>query len=357
MQILNFYQIILVSLFIFLAIVIVLGRSKKSKLLKKHPAPGKMVDIGGYRLYIHCQGDGGPSVILDSGQGEAGLSWLGIQEYIANITKVCVYDRAGLGWSDLSSKPRTARVMADELHQLLENAQIPKPYLLVGASLGGLNARVYAHLYPNEVAGLVLVDAAHEEQYLPEAIQKALKQMAGIMSVIAGFSTFMVKSGLASLFPKLLPLGGGISSTQAGQIDRVLRISKVEYLLASFAEIRDVRLSHAEVREMDIGNLGDLPIIVIRHGKTQKQMNADLTEAVEETNRRLQAKVAGQSPNTRLVVAEQSGHSIQADQPELIVQIVTQLVNEIRSNLADTIKLTDHPNGHKEESLKIISKG
>jgi hypothetical protein len=181
--------------------------------------------------------------------------------------------------------------------------------------------------------------------------------MAGMMSVIAGYSTFMVKSGLAALFPKLLPLGGVISSTQAGQIDRALRISKVDYLLASFAEIRDVSLSHAEVREMDIGNLGDILIVVIRHGKTQKQMNADLTEAVEDTNRRLQAKVAGQSPNTRLVVAEQSGHSIQVDQPELIVQIVRQLVKEIRGNLTNTQKRTGHTNGDKEELLTISSKG
>ena len=110
---------------------------------RRYPPIGKMVDIGGYSLHINYQGNKGPTVVLDSGQGCNSLDWALVQPSLAEFTRVCSYDRAGYGWSDESPKERSAGNMVDELHSLLHKADIPAPYILVGHSLGGVNVRLY----------------------------------------------------------------------------------------------------------------------------------------------------------------------------------------------------------------------
>jgi pimeloyl-ACP methyl ester carboxylesterase len=117
------------------------------------------VDVGGYRLHITCMGTGDPAVVIDAGAGNWSVSWVVIQRQLAGDTRVCKFDRAGLGWSDPSPRPRTAAVMADELHTLLHNAGELPPFVLVGHSLGGHNARMFADRYRDEVAALVLVES------------------------------------------------------------------------------------------------------------------------------------------------------------------------------------------------------
>ena len=125
---------------------------------KAYPPPGQMVDVGGYRLHINCTGEGSPTVVIESGWGDMSATWGWVQPEVAKTTRVCTYDRAGMGWSESSPQPRTAREFAKELHTLLEKANEPGPYVLVGHSMGGYTVRVYAHDYPAEVAGVVLID-------------------------------------------------------------------------------------------------------------------------------------------------------------------------------------------------------
>jgi pimeloyl-ACP methyl ester carboxylesterase len=129
-----------------------------------HPMPGELVDVGGYKMHIDCIGQGSPTVILDAGLGDSFVSWSKVQPRIAKFARACSYDRAGIGYSDPSPRPRTSKDFAEELHILLHNAGIPPPYLLVGHSMGGFDVRLYASLYPSEVAGMVLVDSSHPEQ-------------------------------------------------------------------------------------------------------------------------------------------------------------------------------------------------
>jgi pimeloyl-ACP methyl ester carboxylesterase len=144
-------SLLAVSIILFLT----LASRAKARLKKQYPPIGQMVDIGGYRLHMHVEGEGTPTVILDAGAGGIGLSWELVRPAIAKVTRVVTYDRAGLGWSDPSPKPRKADVtMAEELHTMLVNANIPAPYILVGHSLGGPVARQFAAKYTNEVAGL-----------------------------------------------------------------------------------------------------------------------------------------------------------------------------------------------------------
>ena len=126
--------------------------------------PGRLVDIGGHRLHIHCTGEGTPTIIFDSGVGGFSLEWSRIQSALAQRTRVCSYDRAGYGWSDPGPLPRTSERITRELHTLLLRAGVAGPYIIAGHSFGGYNAQLFASNYPNETAGLVLIDASHPEQ-------------------------------------------------------------------------------------------------------------------------------------------------------------------------------------------------
>ncbi|MDH5591351.1 MAG: alpha/beta hydrolase, partial [Gammaproteobacteria bacterium] len=120
--------------------------------------PGHRYDIGGYQLHIHCLGEGTPSIIIDTGLGDDSSDWLAILQQSAKITRTCVYDRPGYGWSDIGPKPRNSKRIAYELNLLLKQAQITPPYILVGHSFGGFNIRLFAESHPNKIAGLILVD-------------------------------------------------------------------------------------------------------------------------------------------------------------------------------------------------------
>jgi pimeloyl-ACP methyl ester carboxylesterase len=134
------------------------ARDRRSK-----PPSGRLVDVGGYRLHIMCAGEGSPAVVIIPALGGSVREWLDVQQRLAQETAVCVYDRAGLGWSDSPPRHRAARRMAEELHALVRDAGVAPPYVVAGHSLGGLIARVFARLYPEEVAGLALIEATHPE--------------------------------------------------------------------------------------------------------------------------------------------------------------------------------------------------
>jgi pimeloyl-ACP methyl ester carboxylesterase len=131
---------------------------------KKFSPPGMMVSVGDHHLHIVCMGTGGPAVILDAALGASHLSWSLVQPEVAKFAQVCAYDRAGCGWSEPGPCPRTIGRAVEELHMLLKNAELNPPFVLVGHSIGGLNVRLFAFRYPDEVAGLILVDPAHEDQ-------------------------------------------------------------------------------------------------------------------------------------------------------------------------------------------------
>ncbi len=127
--------------------------------VRAYPPLGQMVDVGGYRLHIHCTGTGSPTVVIDAGWGAWSLEWSRVQAEVAKTTQVCTYDRAGMGYSEAGPLPRNAEQIAKELHTLLVQANIAGPYVLVGHSMGGLPVQVFTHEYPTQVAGVVLIDS------------------------------------------------------------------------------------------------------------------------------------------------------------------------------------------------------
>jgi pimeloyl-ACP methyl ester carboxylesterase len=165
------------------------------------PPPGKLIDVGGYRLHINCSGEGGPTVVFDAGMGCNSLDWALVQPEVAKFARVCIYDRAGNGWSDESPLERTSQNIVDELHTLLKNSGEKGPYILVGYSFGGPNVRLYASKYPNDVAGVVLVDSSHEDQLqeMPDWPQSLFQRLL-IHPTVAPFLTSL---GITRIFINL----------------------------------------------------------------------------------------------------------------------------------------------------------
>lgn len=168
---------------------------------RNYPPPGQLVDVGGYRMHIFCMGEGSPTVILDSLFPGTVSNWGWVQPEIARTTRVCAYDRAGLGWSEPGPEPRTQQQAARELQILLTNGEISGPYLLVGHSLGGLTSRMYASMYPDQVAGMVLVEGTNPDSWIrrgqPEGVG-ADRNMLAMTPLLARLGIFRL--GLMRFF-------------------------------------------------------------------------------------------------------------------------------------------------------------
>ncbi|KRD45049.1 hypothetical protein ASE38_13690 [Cellulomonas sp. Root930] len=160
------------------------------------PMPGRSVDIGGRTLHLHCSGTGAPTVVLEGGLGEMSSSWSGIADDVSVTSRVCAYDRAGQGWSDDTESSRDALGIAADLHALLERSGEPGPYVLVGHSSGGLYAMTYAAEHPDDVAGMVLLDATN-----PYLLEASLAGRAGGGSGPLALLPSLARMGLAQLMP------------------------------------------------------------------------------------------------------------------------------------------------------------
>jgi pimeloyl-ACP methyl ester carboxylesterase len=160
---------------------------------------GRLVDIGGRRLYLECQGTPSPTVVFVSGLGDSGeTAWRTVWGQVARNARACVYDRAGLGRSDPNPMPATYQATDDDLHALLQRGHIPGTYVLVGHSLGGLLARLYAHQHPADVAGVVLVDATPVDWF--PTVQRLLP--AALLSLLThNPEGFDLRHGLTALTP------------------------------------------------------------------------------------------------------------------------------------------------------------
>jgi pimeloyl-ACP methyl ester carboxylesterase len=142
------------------------------------PAPGRLVDVGGWRLHLNCTGQAGgsqPTVILEAGIGDFSVEWSLVQPGVAKYARVCSYDRAGDGWSDLGPYPRTMHQLVYELHTLLDKGGVHQPFVLVGHSYGGWLVRLYAYTYPSEISGIVLIDAGASNPWRLQANGKLVR--------------------------------------------------------------------------------------------------------------------------------------------------------------------------------------
>ena len=226
---------------------------------RAYPPPGHLVNVGGYSLHINCVGEGSPTVILESALGAMSAHWVRVQQVVAETTRVCAYDRAGMGWSEPGPEPRDARQISSELHTLLKDADTEGPYVLVGHSYGGLYARMYAARYPNEVAGVVLVDSSHPEQFTRSPEGRAMyEQIRRLGAVIP----FLTRLGVTRLF-NVYPAHPDLPPQQRAQIEAFN--SSTRQVATTAAEFRATPETTAQVRST--GTPGDKPLAVISAGE------------------------------------------------------------------------------------------
>jgi len=283
------------------------------------PKGATLVDVGGYKLDLLCQGKtSGPTVILESGNGETRLTWARVQPKVARFARVCAYDRAGYAWSEASPKPRTVSVMVDELHALLEGAGIEGPVVLVGHSLGGVLARQYAARYPAQVSGVVLVDSAHEAQFqrLPESVRAATVSGLGQLEQ----AEQMIRLGLSAVVAKMVPLEPRLPAAIA-ELDHTLMVSGPEQVKATRGELEELMKGTTP----PVASLGALPMVVISRGMAQPGMDTDTSAQTERVWADLQLELTALSSRGRRVVALKSGHSVQLDQPELVIDAIREV--------------------------------
>lgn len=295
---------------------------------KRYPPPGRMVAVGGHRLHISIIGDGGPTVVLDAGVCDCSLNWCLVQPEVAKFARVCSYDRAGMGWSETGPHPRTSERIVQELHTLLEEANVPGPYVLVGHSFGGYNVRLFAHEYPNEVAGLVLVDAAHEDQWpgLPESVKGLYDWWTNDMRS----GRLRSRLGLLRLLdwvpvnPKLPPA--------LQPMDRAVhaRTSFLETLYSEWTAIDSE--SAAQVRAGR--TLPQVPMVVLtaeKHGDEPPPGVTDEDFAQwNELLYEMQADLARRCEGSLHVRVPESTHVIQLDQPGVVVNAIREVVMAVR---------------------------
>ncbi|HKW00772.1 MAG TPA: alpha/beta hydrolase [Vicinamibacterales bacterium] len=269
------------------------------------PPPGRLVDTGGYRLHLWCTGDGSPAVILDTGLGGTSADWGFVQPDVARFTRVCSYDRAGMGYSDPGPSPRTARRIATELATLLDRGGITGPVVLVGASFAGLDVRVFASDFPERAAGLVLVDASHEDQ------EQDVPRIARFVPVLSAIGVFRVLGVSFGQGVELLP-----SSVQP--YARATRFRAAGYQAAADEIIHfPESASEAKSSRRTLG----IPVLVVSGGR-----------GANETWRRLQKDQASLSARGCLIIAEQSGHLVAVDQPGVVVDAIRTVVETARGH-------------------------
>ena len=257
---------------------LILSITAGTQLASQNDHTGHLVEVGPHKMFLNCTGNArGATVILEAGHGDSSEVWSAVQKQVEQFAHVCSYDRLGLGKSDKVPVAHTADEIVDDLHQLLQAAHVPPPYVMVGHSIGGIYVRKYAAIYPTEVTGLVLVDSAHEEQFYrvsqisPEWAKRIRDRFPADEQRAQGF----------------LPQNERLAWHFNG------------------------------------------PLIVIERGQLPASAASDpMAKQSEAVFQLLEKDLASRSKYGQLRVAEMSGHYIQRDQPGLVTQAISDVIRE-----------------------------
>lgn len=285
--------------------------------------PGRLVNVDGHRMRIECTGSGSPTLVLDSGLGNDGLVWQGVQPVLAQTTRVCSYDRAGMGWSDSVPPPRDADHIADQLHGLLAEAQINGPLVLMGHSIAGIYIRDYAARYPAQVAGLVFVDGSTPWQNRDPALKPEMQSQPSPLRVamVQGMFVFGVPRWSGNCthgFHNLPPAAQKLASE-----------SRCHLIVSSpLGEAKSFDRSGDETIHT---TFGDLPILVLSSDPARALADHQ-PQAIITVWSRMQTNLAHLSTRGRQIIAKGSPHYIMLERPDLVEKEVPLFIEQIRGS-------------------------
>jgi pimeloyl-ACP methyl ester carboxylesterase len=298
--------------------------------------PGRIVDIGGQRLHVNCTGSGSPTVVLESGTGDFSVIWALVEPGVARFARVCSYDRGGYAWSEPGTRPRTFAQLALELHTALSALRVAPPYILVGQSYGGLVVRGFAREYQSEVAGLVLVDAVHEDQQIvyggqPHRIRESATGRPFPTPHISLDADLVAQARSRTSGPSDQALEPPLDRLPAGA-QAIWQWAQARPL-AALAQQAETDWSPEELRRMHqerIGHratLGTLRLIVLARtaGGYPDGMSVSAAD-LERERRDLQLDLSRLSSRGQLIYAPHSGHNIHLEDPELVVRAIQDVV-------------------------------
>jgi pimeloyl-ACP methyl ester carboxylesterase len=321
------------------------GRARDASQLP--PRVGQAVDIGGRTLNLYCTGRGTPTVILETGGNSPGYSLLVQQSMVARFTRACWYDRAGVGWGDPPSSPRTSASIASDLHEALQRAGVLPPYVMVGGSVGGEYVRIYTAHYPTDVAGLVLFDPASPDMREPDFALAPVNRMSGstrhliCMALPAitrlGIIRFVASRERRPPPPDFTPEQASILAKLEAQ-PRAYE-TDMQQACAATDNGRIVPRTGGGNPDIDdavrkTGSLGDRPLVVLTAGRywAPPGFEKEAAEYHEVQVHQLQAGLARLSTRGRQVIVD-AGHDMAASSDSMITA-VRQVVEEVgaRSN-------------------------
>jgi pimeloyl-ACP methyl ester carboxylesterase len=289
----------------------------------RFPPPGQLVNVDGRQMHIHCIGEGSPTIIFESGFGGWSDSWSEVQPAVGTFTRACSYDQAGLGWSASSSQPRTQEQIAVELHPLLATANIQPPYILVGHSLGGKSIRLFTAQHPEEVAGLVFIDARHESVELTNRTADQITEDQAAFEATLNLYRILRQTGVARLFA--VPLARMTDPSLKNLPDELVyregmfavRETRLQTLMneSQKSTVNDDQLRSAQLP-------ADLPVFVL---------TADSSLQGLATWEMGQRNLVALSSNSRWLIVKNSGHNIQLDQPQTVIDAVHAVFDSVNT--------------------------
>ncbi len=299
------FGVIVLSIFITPVAVADIQKTSGEDNFDPSSPPGRFVSVGLHMMYIDCMGDSAPTVLIDVGLADASANWYKLAKQLSNNVKVCLYDRAGYGLSDTGPGARTTSQITKELHALLDKAEVPGPYILVGHSFGGFTARYFATSYPEETAGLVLVESSHPDQIYRLA-------------------------GLDKINKKPLKV-----ARREPPPDHMNAFEKRWYFLnssrkATFAQMEELRYFKDSAFEVKhAGPLPDVPLAVLTRGKHQLPEVDGVS--LEQEWQDMQSELLTLSRNSWQQIIKDAGHNLYADAPDIVISTILKVVEQVRA--------------------------
>lgn len=305
-------------------------------LQHRYPPPGRVYSVNGYAMHLYCTGSAAPMVVVEEGLGDDFISWQRVQPEVAKLTRICTYDRAGLGWSDDRPDPHDAKHFAQQLHALLHAAGEDGPIVLVGASAGGFYARQFVSDFPQEVAGMVFSDSSVPDQvrdipggaWTPEeARQVHHEAMWDLINQSTGWAR----------------LRGQCKGEVEKGLDTWRNVARAEacrpaYARSGLAEWDEFWHSADEAAQARC--CGNIPLVIVSRDPDWRNPAWDAQRdarhiAAQPIWNKLQESLKALSPQSRRIIARGSGHHVMIDRPDVVVAAIRQVVNDVRQYKPD----------------------